>query len=49
MLRDGRIAAEGAPSEVFRDELLGDVHRQPGEVLPHPRTGIPLVVPKREL
>ncbi|MFG2758331.1 heme ABC transporter ATP-binding protein [Streptomyces wuyuanensis] len=48
VLRDGRIAAEGAPGEVFRDELLSDVYRQPVEVLSHPRTGIPLVVPKRE-
>ncbi|MFD3543448.1 heme ABC transporter ATP-binding protein [Streptomyces sp. NPDC058662] len=47
VLHDGRIAAAGAPAEVFEDELLSRVYRQPVEVLPHPRTGAPLVVPVR--
>ncbi|MFE4055435.1 heme ABC transporter ATP-binding protein [Streptomyces sp. NPDC059096] len=47
VLHDGRIAAEGPPAEVFRDALLSRVYRQPVEVLPHPRTGVPLIVPKR--
>ncbi|RDG39342.1 heme ABC transporter ATP-binding protein [Streptomyces corynorhini] len=47
VLHDGRIAAEGPPAEVFRDALLSRVYRQPVEVFPHPRTGVPLVVPKR--
>ncbi|MFD3871313.1 heme ABC transporter ATP-binding protein [Streptomyces sp. NPDC058623] len=47
VLHDGRIAADGPPAEVFRDELLSRVYRQPVEVFPHPRTGAPLVVPLR--
>ncbi|MFF9426927.1 heme ABC transporter ATP-binding protein [Streptomyces sp. NPDC014746] len=47
VLDDGRIAAEGAPSEVFGEELLSRVYRQPVDVFPHPRTGVPLVVPTR--
>ncbi|MFD5116920.1 heme ABC transporter ATP-binding protein [Streptomyces sp. NPDC058391] len=47
VLHDGRIAAEGPPAEIFRDDLLSRVYRQPVEVFPHPRTGAPLVVPKR--
>ncbi|MBT2449901.1 heme ABC transporter ATP-binding protein [Streptomyces sp. ISL-43] len=47
VLHDGRIAADGPPSEVFEDGLLSRVYRQPVEVLPHPRTGAPLVVPVR--
>ncbi|MGW7439008.1 heme ABC transporter ATP-binding protein [Streptomyces sp. NPDC054849] len=47
VLHDGRIAAEGPPAEVFEDALLSRVYRQPVEVLPHPRTGAPLVVPVR--
>ncbi len=35
------------PAEVFTDTLLGEAYRQPVEALPHPRTGVPLVVPKR--
>ncbi|MFC7965683.1 hypothetical protein ACFUTZ_13610, partial [Streptomyces cinereoruber] len=46
VLHDGRIAVE-APSEVFGAELLSRVYRQPVEVLPHPRTGVPLLVPVR--
>ncbi|MEU2430003.1 heme ABC transporter ATP-binding protein [Streptomyces sp. NPDC007861] len=48
VLHYGRVAAEGAPGEVFRDGLLSEVYRQPVEVLPHPRTGAPLIVPKRD-
>lgn len=48
VLHDGRIAADGPPAEVFEDGLLSRVYRQPVEVLPHPRTGAPLVVPVRE-
>ncbi|MFJ3964038.1 heme ABC transporter ATP-binding protein [Streptomyces sp. NPDC090036] len=47
VLHDGRIAVDGPPAEVFEDELLSRVYRQPVEVLPHPRTGAPLVVPVR--
>ncbi|MGW6983935.1 heme ABC transporter ATP-binding protein [Streptomyces sp. NPDC054932] len=47
VLHDGRIAADGPPTEVFEGELLSRVYRQPVEVLPHPRTGAPLVVPVR--
>uniref|UniRef100_A0AAU2K0M7 Heme ABC transporter ATP-binding protein n=1 Tax=Streptomyces sp. NBC_00049 TaxID=2903617 RepID=A0AAU2K0M7_9ACTN len=48
VLHDGRIAAAGPPAEVFEDALLSRVYRQPVEVLPHPRTGAPLVVPVRQ-
>ncbi|MFJ6459502.1 heme ABC transporter ATP-binding protein [Streptomyces sp. NPDC091387] len=47
VLRDGRIAVAGPPAEVFTSALLGEVYRQPVEVFPHPRTGVPLVVPDR--
>lgn len=47
VLHEGRIAADGPPSEVFEDGLLSRVYRQQVEVLPHPRTGAPLVVPVR--
>ncbi|MEU8735872.1 heme ABC transporter ATP-binding protein [Streptomyces halstedii] len=47
VLRDGRVAVDGPPAEVFTGELLGEVYRQPVEVFPHPRTGAPLVVPER--
>lgn len=47
LVRAGKIAAEGPPTEVFQPELLTDVYRQPIEVLPHPRTGTRLVLPVR--
>ncbi|MER5550817.1 heme ABC transporter ATP-binding protein [Streptomyces sp. NPDC002793] len=47
VLHDGRVAAAGPPAEVFTEALLGEVYRQPVEVFPHPRTGVPLVVPLR--
>ncbi|MER0245458.1 heme ABC transporter ATP-binding protein [Streptomyces sp. HSW2009] len=48
VLHRGRIVADGPPAKVFDAELLSDVYRQPIEVLPHPRTGVPLVVPRRD-
>ncbi len=47
VLRAGRIAADGPP-RVFSEELLSDVYDQPVEVLAHPRTGAPLVLPRRD-
>lgn len=48
VLHAGAVAAEGAPAEVFGEELLSRVYRQPVEVFRHPETGVPLVLPKRE-
>ncbi|MFB7085891.1 ATP-binding cassette domain-containing protein [Streptomyces sp. NPDC056296] len=48
ILRAGRVAADGPPTEVLSEGLLSEVYDQPVEVLPHPRTGAPLVVPRRE-
>ncbi len=47
VLHEGQVAAEGAPAEVFEDGLLSRVYRQPVEVFPHPRSGAPVVLPKR--
>lgn len=47
VLHGGRIAVAGPPAEVFTGQLLGEVYRQPVEVFPHPRTGVPLVLPDR--
>ncbi|MFC7467812.1 ATP-binding cassette domain-containing protein [Actinomadura keratinilytica] len=47
VLHGGRIAAEGPPAEIFTAGLIGEVYRQPVEVLPHPAGGTPLVVPVR--
>lgn len=48
VLRAGRIAADGPPARVFSEDLLSDVYDQPVEVLAHPRTGAPLVLPRRD-
>ncbi|MFH9807775.1 heme ABC transporter ATP-binding protein [Streptomyces olivaceus] len=48
VLRAGRVAADGPPAEVFAEELLSEVYDQPVEVLPHPRTGALMVLPRRE-
>jgi iron complex transport system ATP-binding protein len=48
VLHRGEVSDEGTPDRVLRDDLLGEVYRQPVEVLPHPRTGVPLVLPRRD-
>ncbi|WP_372459850.1 heme ABC transporter ATP-binding protein [Streptomyces anatolicus] len=47
VLRGGALAAEGAPGDVFEEGLLSEVYRQPVEVFPHPRTGAPVIAPRR--
>ncbi|MCF0079157.1 heme ABC transporter ATP-binding protein [Streptomyces lomondensis] len=49
LLCAGRVAAEGTPAEVFSERALSDVYGQPVEVLPHPRTETPLIIPRRDL
>lgn len=47
VLSEGRIVADGPPAEVFDEDLLSAVYHHPIEVVPHPRTGAPLVMPRR--
>ncbi|MEV6975422.1 ABC transporter ATP-binding protein [Kitasatospora sp. NPDC093806] len=46
VLKDGRLAAAGAPGEVLTAELVEAVFQVPCQVVPDPETGTPLVVPK---
>lgn len=45
LLDRGRVAAEGPPAAVFREEILKGVYRWPVEVTPDPGTGAPRVTP----
>jgi len=47
VLDDGRLRATGPPVAVLTPQLLSDVYRHDVDVLAHPRTGTPLVVPRR--
>jgi iron complex transport system ATP-binding protein len=47
LLADGRLRAIGPPSEVLGEQLLAEVYQHPVEVVAHPRTGEPLVLPRR--
>ncbi|SCE16453.1 iron complex transport system ATP-binding protein, partial [Streptomyces sp. DfronAA-171] len=47
VLHDGRVTADGPPAEVLSADLLSEVYRQPVEVIPHPASGDPLVLPVR--
>lgn len=48
ILRDGRVAAAGTPSEVMTSEILSDVYGHPIDVVAHPVTGLPVVIPTRK-
>lgn len=45
LLGGGRVAAEGAPPDVLREDVLGDVYRWPVAVRPDPVSGTLRVVP----
>ncbi|MEV6973962.1 heme ABC transporter ATP-binding protein [Kitasatospora sp. NPDC093806] len=47
LLTGGATVAAGPVAEVLRAPLLSEVYGHPVEVLPHPRTGVPLVLPER--
>lgn len=47
ILHQGRLEACGGPVEVFDEELLTRVYRQPVEVLRHPHTQDLIVLPRR--
>jgi iron complex transport system ATP-binding protein len=47
LLADGAAVADGPVAEVLRAALLSEVYGHPVEVLAHPRTGSPLVLPVR--
>ncbi|WP_189788114.1 ABC transporter ATP-binding protein [Streptomyces capitiformicae] len=46
VLKDGRLAAAGAPGEVLDADLVRSVFDVECRVIPDPETGTPLVVPK---
>jgi iron complex transport system ATP-binding protein len=48
MLERGRVVADGPPREVLTAELLSRVYRTPVEVIPHPGTGVPIILPRRD-
>jgi iron complex transport system ATP-binding protein len=48
VLERGRLVADGAPRAILTEELLSRVYGTPVEVLPHPTTGIPIVLPRRD-
>lgn len=43
----GEVVADGSPTSVATPELLQAVYRAPIEVVPHPVTGAPMVMPRR--
>jgi len=47
LLDRGAVAVDGPPREVMTEDVLSGVYGCPVEVVPHPRTGHPLVVPRR--
>lgn len=48
LLSEGRIVASGAPADVLTAERIRDVYRQPVEIIRHPSTGTPVILPVRD-
>jgi iron complex transport system ATP-binding protein len=49
VMKDGAIVCEGDPTAVLTPEMLAEVFGLEADVLPDPRTGLPIVVPAREM
>lgn len=47
LLEAGRVAGDGRPAEILQEDLLSRVYQHAVEVIPHPRTGMPIIVPRR--
>ncbi|MEV8373566.1 heme ABC transporter ATP-binding protein [Kribbella sp. NPDC056861] len=48
VLSHGQLAACGPPAEVLTAELLSEVYQHEVEVCPHPATGEPVILPRRQ-
>jgi iron complex transport system ATP-binding protein len=44
LLQDGRLVASGTPAEVLQSGIISDVYGVGCDVIPHPRTGHPVIV-----
>jgi iron complex transport system ATP-binding protein len=49
LLDGGFLAGEGTPAEVCTESVLSKVYRHDVEVLPHPRTGKLLIIPRQKV
>lgn len=47
ILNEGVVVGDGTPDEVLTPELLSSVYQCPIDVLPHPRGGAPIILPRR--
>jgi len=47
LLQDGAVVTTGTPSQVLTAERITEVYRYPVEVMPHPASGVPVVLPIR--
>ena len=48
VLREGRLVADGPPESVITPDLIGQVYGLDAQVIAHPRTGRPVVLPGYE-
>jgi len=48
LLSDGRVVAIGSPEDVLTAERVTEVYRHPVTVIPHPGSGTPVVLPRRD-
>lgn len=48
MLDRGSVVADGPPRDVLTEELLTRVYRTPVEIIAHPGTGLPIILPRRD-
>lgn len=49
LLADGRVHSQGTPAEVLTAAAISEVYQHPVQIIHHPITGEPIVVPIREL
>lgn len=47
LMHQGRVVADGTPTEVLTAERISETYAKPVEIITHPRTGAPIVVPVR--
>ncbi|MBB4071792.1 heme ABC transporter ATP-binding protein [Canibacter oris] len=48
LLKQGEIAACGTPREILTSQRISEIYETPVEVIRHPKTGQPLVLPLRD-
>ena len=46
LLYNGKLHSIGNPADVLKEDIISEIYQTPVDVIPHPKTGSPIIFPK---